>query len=249
MEKSSVSKKVGGVASVECMPEEGFRFLAQLKKHNDREWFNPRKEQYKEFVERPMEALVQAVSSECRKLGLPLHAKDKAPVMRVYRDVRFSKNKSPYKTHVAADLRRSFSNSSVLLYLHFSPDESLLGAGVWQPDRPALLRWRQEIVAQPKRFAAVVSALEKGGLALSSEQTLANMPRGFQMYADESFASWLKLTSFITTRSLSSAESSAPGLVQQIVQFAVSARPLFEFGWQREQKSGVQMHGRRESAE
>ena len=239
MEKSSVSKKVGGVAGVECMPEEGFRFLAQLKKHNDRDWFNPRKEQYKDLVERPMEALVQAVSSECRKLGLPLHAKDKAPVMRVYRDVRFSKNKSPYKTHVAADLRRSFSNSSVVFYLHFSPGESLLGAGVWQPERPALQRWRQEIVAQPKRFAAVVAALDKEGLGLSDEQTLSNMPRGFQMYAGESFASWLKLTSFITMRSLSSAESSAPGLVQRIVQFAISARPLLEFGWQMEQKSGA----------
>ncbi len=139
--------------ALDHLPEEGFRLLAQLKKHNDRDWFNARKEQYKQLVEQPMVELVHKVSEECRRRGLPLHAKDKSPVMRVYRDVRFSKDKSPYKTHVAAELRRSFSDSSMMLYLHFSPSESLLGAGVWQPERALLQRWREAIAAEPKRFA------------------------------------------------------------------------------------------------
>ena len=71
-------------------PPEAFRFLAQLKRNNDREWFRERKQQYQEYVHRPMEALVHAVSEKCRAKRIPLYAKEKNPVMRVYRDIRFS---------------------------------------------------------------------------------------------------------------------------------------------------------------
>jgi len=221
--------------SVDHLPEEGFRFLAQLKKHNDRDWFNPRKEQYKELVELPMIQLVHAAAEECRRRGLPLYAKDKSPVMRVYRDIRFSSDKTPYKTHVAAELRRSFSNSNILLYLHFSPSESLLGAGIWQPDRPLLQIWREAIAAQPQRFAGVVGALEKQKLSLNMEHSLSTMPRGFQNHADEVFAPWLKLTSFITSLPLSAKDGTQPGLLDRIVKFALAAKPLLEFGWSLEQ--------------
>ena len=90
-------------------PEEGFRFLRQLKKHNDRDWFRERKDDYAKLVEQPMKTIVFAAATGCRARGLPLYAKEKSPVMRVYRDIRFSKNKQPFKTHVAAELRRSFS--------------------------------------------------------------------------------------------------------------------------------------------
>ena len=220
------------------LSEAGFKFLAQLKRHNDRDWFNGRKDQYKETVEQPMLALVHAVSDECRRRGLPLYAKEKSPVMRVYRDVRFSKDKKPYKTHVAAELRRSFSDSNVMLYLHFSPTESLLGAGVWQPDRPLLGAWREAIAARPERFASVVTRLKKGGLSLSVEHSLAKMPRGFQMHAAEPFAEWLKLSSFIAVRTLSTEECLRTGLVKRIGDFALTAKPLLEFSWQMEESGG-----------
>ena len=229
--------KGAATAAVRSFPEEGLRFLTQLKKHNDREWFNPRKSEYKELVEQPMTELVHAVSEECRRRGLPLHAKDKAPVMRVYRDVRFSNDKTPYKNHVAAELRRSFSDSNVVLYLHFSPAESLLGAGVWQPERPLLQAWREAIVANPDRFAVLVAGLERGRLALSEENSLASMPRGFQAYSGEPFARWLKLTSFLAIRRLTTEECTSPRLLESIVDFAEAAKPLFEFGWEREKAS------------
>ena len=212
-------------------PEDGLRFLRQLKLHNDRDWFRERKSSYDEYVEQPMRALVQAVAADCQSKGLPLYAKEKSPVMRVYRDIRFSKDKLPYKTHVAAELRRSFRDSSVMLYVHFSPTESLLGAGVWQPERPLLHAWRDEIVRQPKRFEKTIAALAKKDLELVKEHSLSMMPRGFQNYADESFGASLKLTSFVVRRDLERAEVIAPGLVDTVVEFALAAKPLLEFGW------------------
>src|SRR5450631_4050407 len=187
-------------------PADGLRFLRQLKLHNDRDWFRQRKSGYDEYVEQPMRALVQAVVAGCQSKGLPLYAKEKSPVMRVYRDIRFSKDKLPYKTHVAAELRRSFRDSSVMLYMHFSPGESLLAAGVWQPERPLLHAWRDEIVRQPKRFEKAIAALTKMDLELVKGHSLSMMPRGFQNYASEPFGPWLKLTSFVVRKDLEQAE-------------------------------------------
>src|SRR4051794_3147013 len=82
-------------------PEAGFRLLEQLKRHNDRDWFREHKFEYKQLVEEPMQALLLSVSSACLSRQLPFYPKPKNPVMRVYRDIRFSADKTPFKTHVA----------------------------------------------------------------------------------------------------------------------------------------------------
>ena len=217
-------------------PEEGIRFLRRLKQHNDRDWFREHKEMYEQYVHEPMKALVFAVSADCRARGLPLHIKEKSPVMRVYRDIRFSKDKSPFKTHVAAELRRSFSDSSCLLYIHIGPDESLVAAGVWQPERPLLHAWREMIVRDPDRFEKMRSTVSGRGLDLYSGHSLSMMPRGFQNYSNEEFGRWLKLTSFVVERPLRPSDYSGPGFVQTVVEFALAAKPLFEFGWRVEEK-------------
>lgn len=215
-------------------PEAGFRLLKQLKKNNDRDWFRERKSEYQEQVERPMEALVLAVAAECRNRQLPLYTKEKNPVMRVYRDIRFSKDKSPFKTHVAAELRRSFRDSDVMLYLHFSPEQSFVAAGVWQPERTLLHAWRDAIAREPQNFESIAAALEARKTPISREHSLSAMPRGFQNYSAESFSQWLKLTSFVASRNLEREACTGPGLVRAVVEFAVAVKPLLEFGWQLE---------------
>ena len=212
-------------------PEAGFKFLRQLKLHNDRDWFRERKAEYLESVEEPMKSLVLAVADGCRAQGLPVHAKEKSPVMRVYRDIRFSKDKSPFKTHVAAELRRSFSDSQGLLYIHLSPEESFVAAGVWQPERTLLQSWRETIVKEPDRFARVEASLKAQGLALSDQYTLTKLPRGFQQYADEPFASSLKLTSFVVSRPVKRPEAIAADFAQTTVDFAIAVKLLLEFAW------------------
>ena len=235
MPSTRKSQALAVPSSFTGFPEAGFRFLAQLKKHNNREWFNEHKRQYREHVEEPMEALVSTVAAKCRAGGLPLYAKEKNPVMRVYRDIRFSRDKTPYKTHVAAELRRSFSGSSVMLYIHLSPEESFAAAGVWQPDRPLLLSWREAIAQHSGLFESALAALKRSGLELSQQYSLSSMPRGFGNYADSPLAVWLKLTSFVVSRPLTENECTGADLADQVVSFAMAARPLLEFGWQREQ--------------
>ncbi|HSU32134.1 MAG TPA: DUF2461 domain-containing protein [Bryobacteraceae bacterium] len=217
-------------------PEAGFRLLRRLKKNNDRDWFSERKSEYQERVERPMEALVLAVAAGCRDRQLPLYAKEKNAVMRVYRDVRFSKDKSPFKTHVAAELRRSFRDSAVMLYLHFSPEQSFVAAGVWQPDRALLHAWREAIAKEPQRFEEMAAELERKNMPLSREHSLSAMPRGFQNYSADSFSQWLKLTSFVASRKLERDACTRPGLAEGVVEFALAAKPLFQFGWQVEKE-------------
>lgn len=224
-----------GVKTFNGFPEQGFRFLRQLKLNNDREWFREHKADYDQFVQQPMEALVVSVSRECVRRGLPLHAKEKNPVMRVYRDIRFSKNKQPFKTHVSAELRRSFAGSNCLLYIHLSPEESFIAAGVWQPERPLLHAWRQAMVKHPERFEKMLFALAKKRLELGKEGTLSTMPRGFQTYAQEPVGPWLKLTSFVVSRRLERSQATNPDLLKTVVEFALSAKPLFEFGWRVEE--------------
>lgn len=209
----------------------GFALLRQLKKNNDREWFRERKDKYKESVEEPMKALVLAVAAGCQAKGLPLHTKEKSPVMRVYRDVRFSKDKTPFKTHVGAELRRSFSDSQGLLYLHMDPEKPFVAAGVWQPERPLLHAWRETIVKHADRFAKVQASLKAHKLALSGEYSLTKSPRGFEQYAGEPFAAALKLTSFVVSQDLSVKQAVAPDLTKAVVKFAVAAKPLMEFAW------------------
>jgi uncharacterized protein (TIGR02453 family) len=225
----------GGIEPFDGFPEQGFRFLHQLKQHNDREWFRERKADYERYVQQPMEALVLALGRECLRRAIPLHPKEKNPVMRVYRDIRFSKNKQPFKTHVSAELRRSFTGSECLLYIHLSPQESFLAAGVWQPERPLLHAWRETIVQEPERFQKMLSALAKKRLELGREQTLSTMPRGFQNYAQEPVGPWLKLTSFVVSRRLERSQCTNLDLLKAAVEFAADARPLFEFGWRVEE--------------
>ena len=211
--------------------EAGFAFLRQLKKHNDRDWFREHKDQYKGLVEEPAKALVLAVAAGCQAKGLPLHAKEKSPVMRVYRDIRFSKNKTPFKTHVGAELRRSFSDSETILYLHLDPAGPFVAAGVWQPERQLLHAWRETMAKHPDRFAGVEAGLKSHQLQLSEEYRLTRSPRGFEQYADEPLAAALRLTSFITAQKFTVKEVAASSFAQAAVAFALAAKPLLEFAW------------------
>jgi uncharacterized protein (TIGR02453 family) len=198
-------------------PEAGFRLLQQLKKNNNRQWFAGRKAAYKDTVQQPMELLVSAVSEECRARGLPLFPKEKNPVMRVYRDIRFSADKTPFKTQVAAELRRSFSGSQAMLYLHFAPERSFVAAGVWQPDRTLLQAWRAAMIDKPEEIEQVAASLKRKKLELDPEYSLSSMPRGLGNFAASPIAPFLKLTSFVTTRTIERDVCLSPSLAGTIV--------------------------------
>src|SRR5271165_3889856 len=212
--------------------KQGLQFLGDLKKNQDRDWFRERKDIYEQFVRQPMEALVLEASAACRKRGFPLYTKEKAPVMRVYRDIRFSPNKAPFNTHVGAGLRRTPGKEGFgEVYIHVSPESSFLAAGFWMPERPFVNAWRQSMDRDPKKFLALLAHLKKHNFELICERPLVRLPRGFEAHQGTELEQHFKLISYVIHRPLPPSEYSSPKMLDSVVEFAFISRPLLEYGW------------------
>jgi uncharacterized protein (TIGR02453 family) len=138
-------------------PAAGLRFLADLENNNEREWFQPRKEEYEQVVRGPMIELVRAIGAKLP----PEYATDPAKaVYRLYRDTRFSKDKTPYKTHIGALLwhRTLPKDGTAALYFHVSPKEFLVAGGVYKPPPGVLLAIRQHIASEHARLEKILRA-------------------------------------------------------------------------------------------
>jgi uncharacterized protein (TIGR02453 family) len=139
-------------------PREALRFLSELEENNDREWFQPRKADYEQYVREPMERLTAILNA-----GLARHAPDYVTepakaIYRIYRDTRFSANKTPYKTHIGTLLwhQRLGKNGGAALYFHVSRKELLIAGGVYKPSSEVLLAIREHIAANHERLRAIL---------------------------------------------------------------------------------------------
>jgi len=209
------------------------RFLRDLARNNDRSWFTSRKTTYETELLEPLRALVADATSAMRRARVPLGADPRRSSFRIYRDIRFSPDKSPYKTNVAAFLARNGDREAAGgLYVHIQPKNSFLACGFYQLDKELLHRWREAMAAEPARFAATLRALERNALHLSEEhQELKRMPRGFEAHADTPLAKYFRTSSFIVGEDLTDDLVSTSALVDHIVDFAKRAKPLFTYGW------------------
>src|SRR4051812_47440973 len=128
-----------------------FRFLRELREHNDRAWFAANKDRYETVVRDPALKLIAAFAPKLAKISPHLVA-DPRPVggsmFRIYRDTRFSRDKSPYKTHIGIHFFHESATKTASVpgfYLHIQPGESFAAAGIWHPDPPSLEKLRQAI--------------------------------------------------------------------------------------------------------
>src|ERR671918_1560675 len=134
-----------------------FAFLAELRENNDREWFAANKHRYEEHLLEPAMAFVDAFAPRLRKIS-PHFRADSRPsggsLFRIYRDTRFSKDKSPYKTNLGIHFRHEQAKDAHApgYYLHIGPGEVCAGGGIWHPNTEAVTRIREAIVADPKRW-------------------------------------------------------------------------------------------------
>jgi len=129
-------------------PKEGIAFLRALKKNNDREWFTPRKAEFEATVKQPMIELVRAIHREMMRFAPQYVGEPAKCVYRIYRDTRFSKDKTPYKTFASALLlRNGFDkhSGSAGIYFSVSPSEIEVAGGVYMPDRDVLLRLQNNL--------------------------------------------------------------------------------------------------------
>jgi uncharacterized protein (TIGR02453 family) len=212
--------------------EEGLQFLKKLSKNNRREWFQPRKAVFEEILQKPMAALLFAVEGEMSKNHVPLATNPKSALFRIYRDIRFSADKTPYNTFVSGALyQNGKKNSPGGLYVHVGEKESYTAAGFWQPERSLLANWRLRMQSEPGEYLDLVKKLKRNKLALSASQSLQRMPRGFEAMEGSPLAELLRLQSFVVVRPLSSEDVTSQDLPKRIARFALAAKPLLEYGW------------------
>ncbi len=224
----------------------GFRpdaidFLADLAANNDREWFAPRKADYERLLKAPMEALVAALAERFGARGIPLLADPKRSIFRIYRDTRFSKDKSPYKTHLAASfpwLERSTGGALVEAdgaahanggYFNFQPGEMYVGGGMWMPEKGRLDAFRRAVVEEPDRVRAALE--EPGFLAafgpVTAHEHLKRVPPGLP--ADHPMADLLRYKDVVFGRRLSDDEVLSPSLPDTLADAFAAGMPVFRF--------------------
>lgn len=156
------------------------KFLADLKENNNRDWFKANKERYLEEVVRPAQRFIEAFADPLHSVS-PFFVADPRPVggslFRIYRDTRFSSDKSPYKTHVGIHFRHEDGRDAHCpgFYFHLDEEHCFAGAGMWHPERGALERIRRAIESRPQVWEAMkrsLRPLELGG------ESLKRPPRG-----------------------------------------------------------------------
>jgi uncharacterized protein (TIGR02453 family) len=225
-------------SSVETSESSGFRgigshalgFLTALKANNDRNWFAANKEIFQEQLDGPFRELVLEVATRLAARKIDLAPNPKSPIFRIHRDVRFSKDKSPYKTNMGAALHPGGDKSRPgLLYIHIDPGECFLAAGFYQPEPPTLKALRQAIADDPRGFATVLRKLEARQLAPSPGDPLSRIPKGFEAFAGSPHEEFLRKRSFIISRPVADAELEDPAFPETVAQFAHDALPWLAY--------------------
>lgn len=221
------------MASFTGFPPATFAFLKGLAANNDRVWFTANKATYEKVVLGPFHLLLADVVSALAEKGIPLAGDPKKAIFRIYRDVRFSKEKLPYKTHAGAVLTHDgIKGASGILYFHIDPEGCFLAAGFHAPEPEQLGAIREAMYIDPPRFEAIRDGLAKSGLVLDTSETLSRMPRDYQDAADWPIADALRLKRFVVRRALKPETVASPALIRAAVTFAAEAEPLLRFGWQ-----------------
>ena len=224
----------GGSGGFRGFGSQALPFLRALRENNERGWFAENKPTFVEECDAPLRELVREVGSRLEAKGLPLAPIPKNPVFRIYRDVRFSHDKSPYKTNIGAALYREGDKSRPgMLYIHVEPGGSFVAAGFYQPEPPRLKAMRSAVAEDPDGFERMVKALKSNGLELGRGEPLARMPKGFEEFADSPVAEVIRFRSFIAGKPLLDDDLERRDLPEVVVRFAGDALPLLEFFWSR----------------
>jgi len=231
-EGMATKKKAAVSGAFEGFHEEAYLFLRRLAKNNERDWFLPRKAIFEEELQAPMTQLMLAIEGELKKNKLPLLTKPKAIVSRIYRDIRFRADKSPYHTHLSGALYRNGKKDAAGgLYVHVGEKSQFAAVGFWQPERPVLTNWRLRMQADPKAFLSMIKQLKSKKLVIEDTHRLQRMPRGFEAAEGSAIGEFLRFQSFVIMRSMAKEETMSPDMPRAVARFAMDAKPLLEYGW------------------
>ena len=206
------------------------QFLKSLKKNNNKDWFEKNRKQY-ELAKSDYLDFVTKVLQELQIFDKTLlELQPKQCVFRLNRDVRFSKNKDPYKTNFGASFSKGAKKiQSAGYYFHLEPGENFVGGGLWMPMAPDLNKVRQEIDYCFKEFSSI---LKKPNFKttygdMDNSMKLVRPPKGFEI--DNPALDYLKLKSFVVTRSMKDIELTDKALIKNVVKDFKSIAPLVHF--------------------
>lgn len=209
---------------------ETLNFIAEVAQNNNREWFADNKGRYelaKLDIYAFVEQLIPIVAAIDPEFSIDTSAKK--CLMRIYRDVRFSKNKDPYKSNygISFDVKGR-GVSSPDYYLHIQPGKSFFGVGFWIPESAILKKIREEIDYNTSEFLDIIHADGfKNLFQLSKDDTLKNAPKGYEV--DHPQIELLKLKSFIAVMPVKNEELLAPGIVDKLKTAFEAVYPFVVF--------------------
>ncbi len=188
-----------------------------MKRHNDREWFQPRKEQFEKLLRDPMLELLSRINIELMKFAPDYVAEPSKAIFRIYRDTRFSNDKSPYKTHLAAVFSHRVlpRNHGAGFYFQISNDKVGIGGGIYQPPADMLKTIRAHIAENPDAYEKAIREVNARKIAGRFEgQPLTRVPKGWP--PDHAAAELLKCRSLFFYAELPPETALEPGLEKEI---------------------------------
>jgi len=211
---------------VQNFTPELFELLRQLKRHNNRDWFARNKTRYEHLVRDPALLFIAAAVPRLSRLskdGATNPRPLRGSLFRIYRDIRFSADKRPFKNHVGIQFSYASAKDvhAPCYYLHLEPDGCFVAAGVWRPDASVLIQIRNAIISNPEQWKRIRQKIELGG------DRLVRPPRGFD--PAHPFVEDLKCKDFITSRDLRESEVCRARFLQDFVDACRQMTPLVEF--------------------
>jgi len=209
---------------------ETLRFLRALKRNNDRDWFKARRERYDQFVRAPMVDVIEQLDRDFRRFAPELIATPRLSLYRIYRDTRFSDNKAPLKTHIAASFpwRGLPKHEGAGLYLEVAPGWVWAGGGMWAPQPPQLHRVREHISNTFPEIQHIAHAAPfRRAVGLLEGERLTRVPRGFAK--DDPAADFLKHRRFVAGREFSAALATSRSFYPTVLRTFKAILPLVRF--------------------
>ena len=215
----------------EGFPRRGIAFLKQLRKNNRRDWFEKNKPDYESFVKLPMQSLIAALRPHFQSFAPEFEVNPKRSLFRIHRDVRFSKDKRPYKTHVAAHfvLRgKPKGTEGSGYYVHIEPGEVFVGGGIYMPDGEQLKKIRKKIAEQSADFLSIVKDPKmKRVFGVLEGERLQRIPKGYP--PDHPVGEWLKYKQFFVGTSWPEGKCFKAGFTVDVARAFETAAPLVRF--------------------
>ena len=218
--------------SFEGFGKDALAFLKALGFHQDRDWFQDNKKLYESQLRVPLIALVEDASARFEKEGLPFRGTRKTSLFRINRDIRFTKEKHPYNTHVSAVLTRDGTKKDTGgVYVHVSPGNCFMAAGFWNPSGPQLRAFREQMIDCGKEYFELEGGLTSKELTWNTDTKLTRAPNGFKHVEDADLLDRLRYKSFIVTRYLDERTVHSDKLLDALTGLAHGIQPFMNFVW------------------